>query len=81
MVVFTTGNGCCVAGIRNVDGAGVTGIAVTVQYIICSTSVLQNMHEAHLSLIIMTAILEFISKTNTGNSVKIVTINNLQLVV
>lgn len=79
MVVFTTGNGCCVAGIRNVDGAGVTGIAVTVQYIICSTSVPQNMHEDHLSLIIMTAILEFISKTN--NSVKIVTINNLQLVV
>lgn len=30
MVVFTTGNGCCVAGIRNVDGAGVTGKAVTV---------------------------------------------------
>lgn len=29
--VFATGNGCWVAGIRNVAGACVIGIAVTVQ--------------------------------------------------
>lgn len=43
MVVFTTGNGCCVAGIRNVDGAGVTGI-------VCVAMVLGGVQNAQKTL-------------------------------
>lgn len=52
--VFVTGNGCWVEGIRNVAGACVIGIAVTVQRIICITTVL---HKFNVKLICICFIL------------------------